>query len=156
MATTARQRLAQYAKSTLIVGISGALSVAATDYALDRWTALHGWQRGAVQAAGHIALGALVASLGMPEIGAGIAVGGVVSGTEDAIAFMRANEAERAMMKEAARARLAAYRAGANANAPAPAPAPAPGASTGLLPDGMYSPGFGQPTGRARVASAAA
>lgn len=149
--TNARARLAQYAKSTLIVGVSGALSVAATDYALDRFTALHGWQRGAAQAAGHIALGALVASIGMPEVGAGIAVGGVVSGTEDVIAFYRATEAERAAMKSAAERRLAAYRAGSSSSTPTTT---TPGTSTGLLPDGMHSPPFGQPTGRARVASA--
>lgn len=149
--SSTKDRLMMYAKSTLVVGVSGAISVAATDYALDRWTALHGWQRGAVQAGGHIALGALVASLGLPAVGAGIAVGGVVSGTEDAIAFFRATEAERALMKEAAQRRLAAARAASSA----PPATPPAGTSSGLLPEGMYSPPFGQRRDHARVAGAA-
>ncbi len=105
---TSKQRLMDFGKSVLIVGISGAASVAVTDYALDRYTDWCGVKRGVIQGLGHIALGAVIAAAGAPAVGAGVAVGGVVSGMEDVIAWVRMSEAERATATSAARARLAA------------------------------------------------
>jgi len=136
--TTSKQRLMEFGKSVLIVGISGAASVAVTDYALDRYTDWCGVKRGVVQGLGHIALGAVIAAAGAPAVGAGVAVGGVVSGMEDVIAWVRMSEAERATATSAARARLAAYR-----NQPSSTTAPPAGSSTGLLPEGMRAPEYG-------------
>lgn len=129
-----KDNLMRFAKSTALVGIAGAASVGVTDYLLDQYTDWCGVKRGAIQAGGHIALGAGIAAMGAPEIGAGVAVGGVVSGTEDVIAYYRADETGRNAMKAAAAARLAAARAARGAAPTATPPVTSQGLPAGNDP----------------------
>lgn len=127
-----KDQVMQFAADAAVIGAAGAVSVAATDYVFDEWSKMVGYSRGAAQAGLHIALGAGIAYAGAPKVGAGVAIGGVVSGVEDAITWARADEAQRNAMKAAQAARVEARRARANQQSGSQStPAAAQGAAQG-------------------------
>lgn len=143
MAGMSSKNLMNFAADAAVIGTAGAVSVAATDYAFDRWSKSVGYNRAAMQGGLHIALGAGIAALGMPKIGAGVAVGGVVSAVEDAITWGSADEAQRAAMKAAQEARVAARQAQYN-NA---SQQPAAGSSTSTTNAGGAANAAGSSSG---------
>jgi hypothetical protein len=70
--------VAEFVKTTAIVGGVGAVSVTATNMLLDG-TSLTDVSKAFVQTLGHVVLGAAVGRVA-PRIGAGIAIGGIVGG----------------------------------------------------------------------------